>query len=315
MLKAVRPLLLLLLAAACAARPPEPPTAGQIAAPHAVLVDDARPTVPVDVNLDLSRVVGIPLSPVGLIIAAAITAGDAAVNSVTETNRTARREELGARLGETGAVAAEFASRFDAEFRRRMGEVPGLQVARFDRSPRTAQIPPGDGAGLRLYRDAVLTTDGRFLVARATTLHTVGEGAARRGIVRYFVAFSEPVDAPSEEEALDRWTADGGRRMLEQARLLAPELASLIRTAVFSTEVVDLGPISSVRLPTSGVSIMLGSAADGREGAFWMVPRPLSYELRRDASRVVTISLLGRQSTYWTWISMPASIFPPPGRS
>lgn len=309
-LKIAGPLFLCLFAVGCASGPPAPPTAAQLAAPHHVLVDEARATVPVDANLDLSRVTAIPLSPVGLIIAAAVTVGDAAVNSITEANRTARRDELAARLGETGSVSSDFASRFNAEFRQRLAEVPTLQVERFDQAPRGAQIQLGNGASLRLHRDIVLTTDGRFLVARAITMHTVGEGTARRNIVRHFVVFSEPVDAASEEEALGRWTAEDSRLMRDQARPLAAELASLIRLAVFSTEALDLDRMPLRRLPTSGVSIPLGTAQDGREGAFWAAPRPLSYEMRRDVSRVVTVSVLGREANRWTWISLPASLLP-----
>ncbi len=294
----------------CAAKPPEPPTAAQLAAPHRVLVDEPRANVPVDVNLDLSRVAAIPLSPAGLIIAAAVTAGDAVVNSITESNRTARRDELAARLGQTGSVSSDFARQFNAELQQQLAGVPTLHVERFDQAPRGAQVQSGSGTGLRVYRDVVLTTDGRFLVARATTIHTVIDGANQRNVVRHIAVFSDPVDAASEEEAIARWAADGGRLMGEQARPLAVELASVIRLAVFSTQPVELERMPLRRLSTSGVSLLLATSAQGSEAAFWQPSRPLSYELHRDTSRVVSVSLLGRERNRWTWISVPAYLLP-----
>ena len=99
--------------------------------------------------------------------------------------------------------------------------------------------------------------------------------------------------------------------MREQARPLAAELAGLVRLAVFSTEPLDLNRLQLARIPTSGVSVLQGTGPDGRESAFWTVPRPLSYELRRDASRVVSVSVLGRENNRWTWISRPASLTSP----
>ncbi|MBP0492240.1 hypothetical protein [Roseomonas indoligenes] len=306
MLKPLRPIILLAFVVGCAAKPPEPPTAAQIAAPHRVVVDEPRPNVPVDVNLDLRRTAFVGLSPAGLLIGAVMTAGDAVVNSITESNRTARRDELAARLGETGPIASDFARQFNEAFKQQLAGVPALRVERFDQAPRGAQVQLGEGAGLQIYRDVVLTTDGRFLVARATTMHTVGEGAARRSIVRYAAAFSRPVNAPSEEEAVARWTADDSRLIREQAGPLAEELASVVRLAVFSTQPLDIERMPSLEIPSTGVSLLVGTAPNGREGAFWAETRSLGYEVSREGSRVVTVSALGRERNRWTWISMPA---------
>jgi hypothetical protein len=297
----------LLLAGCAAQRPPTATTAAELAAPHRVILGKPNSSIKVDADTSVTVPRFIPLSPIGLVAGAAATAIVAGAQMPEAAIRGARRDTLVTALGNTEAVAAEFAGTFNSAFQQAMRDAPGLRSVVFEDFSAAAAAEPSAEAKVFVGRDAVLASNGRALVGRATITYTAGEGAARRSAFRRFAVFSEDVPASSDAEAITAWTADDKRLLRERARSVASELASLVRSVTVDPNSADLDNLPQVQIATSGVAIVLGTTASGQEHTVRLPQRARGRLLRQANGRAVVVMGLGTEADVWTWINVPAS--------
>lgn len=77
------------------------------------------------------------------------------------------------------------------------------------------------------------------------------------------LAFSAPIEASTDEEALALWREDNYARLRQATRALVPEVMGLLRMAVLDAQSVDIAslPRASAKLPGFSVVRATGSAA------------------------------------------------------
>lgn len=289
----------------CAAKPPGPVSAADRAAPHVLASTPPEPTIEVDGDTGYTVPGFVATSPAGMIGGLIGQAIVASIEIPAAQRRAERRAALAAALGDTTSTATLFATTFDAELEARLRSVPGLQL----RPPVAAggeAKPADDVAVITVARSAVVSTDARMLVGRASASHRAVGGTGPT-VVRHYLVFSADHGVVGDAAAVEAWRVEDGRLPRERTQEVARELARLVNSQLFELEEQDIQKLRWVRMNTPGAGLHNMPRSMRLTETAW------GYLVNRSAERsLLAVPAINSPGTY-IWVSVPNAAVPSAG--
>jgi hypothetical protein len=257
----------LLLVAACAPKP-ELISAEQIARPHVASIIETEPKVILDPGRPVANVMpGVMVAPLPILAVGLLVAG--AAQGIENARADARRNRalaLEEQLGPTGQIGADL--------NRQLREALSAEIRAGTRMPilrvETAAGPDGaltrhEEPRLLVLFSSLLTQDLRSVNVQArVTQRSWRPGERQPDVVSYdLLAFSAPIEASTDEEALALWRENNYARLRQATRALVPEVMGLLRMAVLDAQSIDIASLPRASAKLSGFSMVraTGSAA------------------------------------------------------
>jgi hypothetical protein len=240
---------------------PELISSEQLSRPHVVSIIETDPKVIVDPgkpapasnNSAMAGAgAGAPLIAVavGALVAGAMQGVEAGRAGVRQTRAQALQDEL----GPTGELGTELQREFRAALASEIARGTRMPIQRIESRPGNWRMAPQDETQLNLRLGALLTQDARSLTVQLWISQvTLKPGEQRPTWLNSydFVAFSSPIEATSEEEAVRLWRQNNYARLRQAMRALTPEIMTLLRMALFDVAPADIGnaPWVSTKMP------------------------------------------------------------------
>lgn len=300
MIRIAVPLLLAAtLLVGCAAKPPGPVSAADRAAPHILVSVEPESAIEVDGDTGYTVPGFVATSPAGMIGGLIGQAIVASIEIPAAQRRAERRAALAAALGDTAAGATLFATAFDAELQARLRAVPGLQL----RPAPADGKPTADVAVITVARSAVVSTDARMLVGRASASHRALNGTGPT-VMRHYLVFSADHGVTGDAAAIEAWRVEGGRLLRERTEEVARELARLVNNQLFELEEQDVQKLRWVRLNTPGAALHNMPRTMRLPETTW------GYLVNRSADRALLAVPAQNAPDTYVWVSVPVAAVP-----
>lgn len=317
----------LLLVAACAPKP-ELISAEQMARPHVASIIETDPQVILDPGrpatnvMPAAMVAPLPILAVGLLVAGAAQGIE---NARAETRRN-RAQVLEEQLGSTSQVGTELQREFRAALTAEIARGSRTPIQRVISNPAQQMWQPSSNgeATLHFQFGTLLTQDARSVAVQVQVRQMIWkpENERRPNVSALavsnqydLVAFSVPIEAASEEDALGLWRENNYARLRQAARALIPEIMTLVRMAVLDPEPLDLGNMPRVTTKMSGFSLLSHPQISQLSGGAIAVrrtnfqPSVSGSLVRRTSSRdymvMQTISENPNVKPTLIWLSLP----------
>ena len=307
----------LLLVTACAPKP-ELMSAEQLSRPHVVSIIETNPQVIVDPGRPNLNVGGGAMAGVGGSLLAGAAQGFEAARARAERSR---YQGLVDQLGPSGNVGLELQREFRAALAAEIAKGTRMPIQRLDSLPASWRPAPQAEPILTVQIGSLLTQDARAVTLQALISQVSWKPGAREpSVLRYdLVAFSSPIQAASEQAALELWRSSNYALLRQKVRELIPEVMTLSRMAFLDAAPVDFANLPSVSTKLPGFSLF----AHGRYSLMptsavgtGFQPGVSGNLLRRTQDRAY-ISIMtnfplanwgdpGGYKPGWAWISVPA---------
>jgi hypothetical protein len=251
----------LFLVTACAPKP-ELISAEQIARPHIISIIATDPKVILDPGRPASNVSAGPMvgAPLAAVAVGALIAGAAQGSETARANaRRSRAEALRDQLGPTEEVGADLQRQFRDALAAEIARGTRMPIQRIESRPVSWSMAPKDEIQLNMRLGSLLTQDARSITLQLWVSQLAWKPGDQRPtwLNSYdFVAFSPPIQAASEEEALALWKENNYARLRQATRALIPEIMILLRMALFDVASTDLSNAPSVSTKMPGFSLV-----------------------------------------------------------
>ncbi|MGI9128533.1 MAG: hypothetical protein ACR2IG_09990 [Roseomonas sp.] len=321
----------LLLSAACAPKP-DLISAEKLSRPHVASIIETDPQVVLDPGrpaanmMPAAMVAPLPILAVGLLVAGAAQGIE---NARAETRRN-RAQVLEEQLGSTGQVGAELQREFRTALTAEIARGSRLPIQRVEtNSARQIWQPSSSGDPMLHFQFGSMLTQDARAVTLQVQVRQMGwkpeserkerESALAVSTQYDLVAFSAPIEAASEEDALGLWRENNYARLRQATRALIPEIMTLVRIAILEPEPLDLGNMPRVSTKMSGFSL-LSHIPNSQSGGSAMAVRRTVFQpsvsgsvVRRSSARdymmMQTIPQNPGVNPTLIWLSLPTGSF------
>jgi hypothetical protein len=308
----------LLLVTACAPKP-ELISAEQIARPHVASIIETDPQVILDPGRPATSLSGGPMvgAPLVAVAVGALLVGAAQgwENARANTRRTSA-QALKEQLGPTSEVGSELQRQFRSALNAEIARGTRMPIQRVESRPASWQPSPQTEPMLNFQISSMLTQDARSVAIQAlVTQLSWKPGEKEPVLLRYdLVAFSAPIEAASEGEAIAFWQTNNHARLRQAMRELIPEIMVLLRISVLDPAPIAMEnmPQISTKLPSFG--LVLHGRRTLHDGGNY-IPSVKGTLVRRSQERAyltmqtnvpMAIPYFGMATPGLAWLSVPA---------